>query len=330
MNKKLLASAIVAMITLFTGTALADPIDVSGTIKYEYRNNNDKNTTPSTANQLSIGINFSSKIDTTTTAFARIAGRNKDFGKSNINNNFKLDQFGVTENMDNWTFSLGRQGVKLGSGGVLNAGGNIDPLTYFDGVVATSKFGEVNFKAVGGATTNYISSTSGGELLPRERWAGTELSTDLTKNINFGAVFARESNASSGTNYWSAYTTVKTGDNLTWTGEYVKSNATTDNKAYDFSGTYSWVKNSFTVAYNNVQNNSVDPFNSAIGGVYYPNGVSYLNTDTTTAGYKGFTYAYHHDVRKNLGFNAYWLALKPIDNSQGTDNEYALNLKWSF
>ncbi len=334
MNKKIIATAIVAMITLCAGTAFADPVDVNGTIKYEYRNNNDKNTDPSTANQLSIGINFSSKIDTNTTAFARIAGRNSDWGKSNGNNNFKLDQFGVSEKMDNWTFALGRQGAQLGQGGIVYAGINIDPISYFDGVVATTKFGEVNFKAIGGAATHVTDSNSN-EVWPRTRWIGADFNADLTKDINFGLAFARESTASTGTNLWSAYTTVKTGSNLTWTGEYVKSSENSSNKAYDFSGTYSWEKNSFTVAYNHVEANAVDPYNSSIGGYYYPNGVGYVygvraDGSITTPAYKGFTYAYHHDVRKNLGLNVYYMSLEPLDNSLGKDNEYAANLQWKF
>lgn len=325
MNKKLIATAVVAMITLFAGTAFADPIEVNGTIKYEYRNNNDKNAAPSTANQLSLGLNLSSKIDTNTTAFGRIAGRIRDLGNANVGDNFKMDQFGIQEKMDTWNFSLGRQGAQLGQGGILYAGINIDPLTHFDGLIATSKFGEVNFKAVAGVTSANDS--------PRQRWYGVDFNGDLSKDVNFGVAFGRKKDTQTATpndaNYWSAYTTIKTGDRLSWTGEFVKSNADTENRAYDFSGTYSWDKNSFTVAYNHVQLNAADEDNSSIGGVYYPNGIAYGHGFTNT-GYKGFTYAYHHDVRKNLGFNAYWMSLQPLANSQGTDNEYAVNLQWKF
>lgn len=322
MNKKLLASAIAATVTLSMGTAFAaDPVNVSSSFKYEFRNNDDAATGSKSSNdKFQVGINFDGKIDADTTFFGRVAGQVGNFGKAPAGTDFKLDQFGVKANLDGWNVSLGRQGAQLGQGGAFYAGNDISPISYFDGLVVSNKLGELNFKAVGGKTTAGATSS-------REKWYGAELSGDVDKNINVGFAYAGKSDTAApftpDTHFWSGYTTVKTGDSLTWTGEYVKSNASTANRAYDLSGTYSWDKNSFTVAYNNVQTNSTDTDNSTIGGEYYPNG------DAFTAGYKGLTYVYHHDVSKTLGLNVILLDLKPMAGGE-TNKEFAANLKWKF
>lgn len=315
MNKKLLATAIAATVTLSMGTAFAaDPVNVSSSFKYEFRNNNDASG-KSTANRMQVGINLDGKVDADTTFFGRVAGQIGNFGNAAPSsvNDFKLDQFGVKTNLGGWDLSLGRQGVQLGQGAIFYSGNDIAPLTYFDGITAANKIGVLNFKAVGGKASN------------GQEWYGADLSGDLSKNANMGLTYANKSNvdATPGAKYWGVYTSVKSNDNLAWTGEYVKSNASTSNRAYDVSGTYSWDKNSFTVAYNNVQANSVDGFNSVIGGTYYPNG------DAFTAGYKGFTYAYHHDVSKTLGLNVYLMSLEPMAGGY-TNNEAGANLKWKF
>lgn len=325
MNKKLLASAIAATVTLSMGTAFAaDPINVSSTFKYEFRNNDDAATgSKSSADRMQVGVNFDGKIDANTAFFGRVAGQVSSFGKTPASTDFKMDQFGVKANLDGWNVSLGRQGAQLGQGGAFYAGNDIAPVSYFDGFVVTNKLGELNFKAIGGKTTAAPTTS-------RQKWYGVELNGDVNKDINVGFAFAGNNNVdvsgnvTPGAHYWSGFTTIKTGENLAWTGEYVKSNASTANRAYDLSGTYSFDKsNSFTVAYNNVQTNSTDIDNSSIGGEYYPNG------DAFTAGYKGLTYVYHHDVNKNLGLNVILLDLKPMAGGE-TNKEFAANLKWKF
>jgi len=323
MNKKLLATAIAATVTLSMGTAFAaEPVNVSSSFKYEFRNNDDASGKV-TKDRFYVGINLDGKIDANTTYFGRIAGKMGDFGTAPADSQFKLDQYGVKVNLDGWNVSLGRQGAQLGQGGTFYAGGDIAPLSYYDGLVVTNKIGDVNFKAIGGKTTDVGAPGHS----PRQKWYGAEVSGDVDKNINVGLAYAGKSNVGTPvtpeTHYWSAYTTIKTGDSLTWTGEYVKSNANTNNRAYDISGTYAWTKNSFTVAYNNVQTNSTDTDNSVIGGEYYPNG------DAFTAGYKGLTYVYHHDVTKALGFNLIFLSLEPMTGGH-TNKELAANLKWKF
>ena len=341
MKKAIITGLIVSAVMGLTGTALADPINFNGSFDYQFRNNRDKAfNSYGTRERFLVGLNFDGKIDADTTAFGRVAGKIGDWGNAPAGtNDFKLDQFGIKTDLSGWNVSLGRQGVQLGQGGAFYAGTDIDPVTYFDGIVVKTKFGAADFKAVAGNTTNGLEQSA---LSPRQKWAGAEISGDIAQNINLGFSYASKTDSNvtaanvvtPGKHYWSAYTAIKTNDSLSWTAEYVKSNASTANRAYDLSGTYSWPKNSFTVAYNNVQANSTDADNSAIGGDYYPNGHGFFDTNKASLGYKGFTYAYHHDIKKNLGFNLVYLSLKPLNAGAGTttqtDGEFQANLKWKF
>jgi hypothetical protein len=322
----------------------ADPVHVSGNFKYEYRSNQDRpnDGTTSYGNRFLYGINLDWKVDDSTAFFGRVAGEINQLGTTTHNgdlNDFKLDEFGVKATKDGWNYSIGRQGVQLGQGGVLYSGVDwASPLTYFDGVVITNKLGKVDLKAVAGRTSAVTlkdTVLSGPPIVPTQKWYGIDLSQDITKDVNAGVVYASRkaapnpgaalfTNPNEGSNYVSAYTTIK-GGNVTWTGEYVRSNADTENNAYDISATYKFdEKNRVTVQYNHVQENATDPANALIGGEYFPNGSAFDH------GYKGEYYNYHHTFTKAFSFNADYYALKRMYNATGTDGEFDFNLRWHF
>jgi hypothetical protein len=325
--------------------AAANPLTVGGTFKDEYRSNHDraflnKSGTGTVTNyntRFYGSIDFDWKANDSTDFFGRIAGEISQLGNLTHDSNpndFKMDQYGVKTTLGGWNFSVGRQGIQLGQGGVLYAG--IDyaaPLSYLDGVVITNKLGDVALKAVVGKTTATAPQAG---LDPTQKWYGIDLSQDITKNINFGVVYAGRQaapnsgatilvNPNAGSDYFSAYTTIKSSDNLTWTGEYVKSNADTENDAYDLSATYKFdEKNRVTIQYNHVKANATDLDNALIGGEYFPNYSPFLN------GYKGEYYNYHHQFNKLVSFNLDYYALKPLYNAIGTDGEFDANVKWHF
>jgi len=320
-----------------------DALKVSGNFKYEYRSNQDRgflqeNSThyvTNYGNRFLVGINLDWKIDDSNTFFGRVAGEIGQLGNTTHDsspNDFKMDEFGVKTTMNGWQFSIGRQGVQLGQGGVLYSGVDwASPLSYFDGVVITNKLGDVNLKAIVGKTSYTVAGSD-----PTQKWIGIDLSKDISKDVNFGVVAANRkaapynaaattlTNPNEGSNYWSAYTTVK-GGNLTWTGEYVKSNASTENSAYDVSATYKFDdKNRVTVQYNHVKKNATDWDNALIGGEYFPNCSPFTN------GYKGEYYNYHHTFNKTVSFNLDYYALKELYNAKGTDGEFDANVRWHF
>ncbi|VBB09363.1 gram-negative porin [Lucifera butyrica] len=337
MKKGFIIALAVGLGLSVVGTALAYSVDVSGDFKYEFRSNHDGafHDDGNTANKMSTEFKFSGKLDENTSFFTRFSGQVNDPSGKSTTSDFNLDQFGLKANYGNWTFSLGRQGAQLGQGSIFYAGNDINPLTYFDGLVATGKLNNLNVKVVAGKAFSgnnkgSINNAVEDNYFDNQNWLGLDLSSNID-NVTLGAVLAKKTSPTSDANYWGVNASTNLSKNFALNGEFARSNASSDTNAYTIGGTYSWDKSSFTIAYNSVQANSVDLVNSAIGGVYYPNYEAFMDNSTFQGiGYKGFTYAYHHDLSKALGFNAYLLSLKKYNNSPGTDNEFGANLKWSF
>jgi|GEM_PF-2138212 len=371
MKKEIGLLVVGAMVLGATGTAFADAavadstadqLQVSGSFRYQYRDNQDKAfDTSSTQNNFQEDVNLSWKANANTTFFGRVAGENANFGvKAPANaNDFTMDEYGIKTTMGGWTASIGRQDAQLGQGGTFAAGG-ISPCTYFDGVILTNKLADINFTALAGKTTafnataaaitgtsvidgtTYLTGTAAAPAtVAEERWVGLDLNKDVTKNINVGMAFSNSKvdddtasalgyvSPTTGSSYSSVYGTLKSGA-MTYTAEYVKSNATTDNKAADVSAKYQInAKNAFTVQYFDIQQNSVDLINSTLGGINQPNGSGFMG------GYKGEFFSYDHTFNKTLSMNVQYYSLKAINavggaNTTGTDGEVAASLKWAF
>jgi len=361
MKKEIGLLVVGAMVLGATGTAYAadadaaSPLQATGFFEYQYRNNQDKAFGVfNSSNRFETAINLTWKASDSATFFGRVAGENSDFTSATPagSQDFKMDQYGVKTTIGDWTASIGRQGVQLGQGGTLYAGADIAAGSYFDGVILTNKLSDINVTAVVGKTTvNGALSTTTPLVVtadPAQRWLGLDLNKDITKNLNIGMAFANSKadpsalaagdvttpqvNPTTGSNYSSLYGTLNSGA-MTYTGEYVRSNASTDNNAIDVSATYKIdEKNNFTVYYFDVKQNSVDLANSLIGGVEQPNYSAF------TGGYKGEWFSYNHSFNKIMSMNVQYYALKPINtgvgtgvtNSDGTDNEFAASLKWKF
>lgn len=336
--KKSLVLAIAASFVLSAaGTAFASPVDFSGDFKYEFRQNKDFTQPTKNQNRFYTDLKLNGKIDNDTSYFARFGGLAIDNesqpGGGNTTSGFTMDQFGVKTTTGNWTFGLGRQGTSLGQGGVFYAGNDIDPLSYFDGVTASSKIGDFDVKVIGGKSvvSNHAVQLTNISTYPTQNWVGFDVKAPVGA-VTVGAAFADKTQTANGTDakYWGLNAATKVGP-VDLSGEFVKSNANSDTSAFTFAGTYNWAADSFTVAYNNVKGNAVDPVNSNLGTIYYPNGASF-NDPINAFGYKGFTYAYHHTVTPAMGVNAYLMTLEPQEgaNVGHTNNELGLNVKWSF
>jgi hypothetical protein len=334
---------VVSFVLSIAATALAaTPIEFGGDFKYEFRQNQDYGSKTYTENRMYADLKFNGKIDDSTTFFGRFAGMTNDrdsFAGANKTNGFTMDQFGVKGSIDDVGYVFGREATQLGHGGIFYAGTDIDPLTYFDGVAITAKTGVFNVKVIGGKSLNSAETT--GINNNSQDWFGIDLSTKLGETT-VGAAYANRTQSANNVLNGQAPDAKYTDFNLSGklgvidlAGEYVKSNANTASKAYTMSGTYAWDKDSFTIAYNDVQANAVDPKSSNLGVIYYPNGNAFTTDGSLTAnstGYKGLTYAYSHSMTKALGLNVYYMSLKPLTgpNINHSNNELGANLKWSF
>ena len=179
--------------------------------------------------------------------------------------------------------------------------------------------------------------------IPRgSQWYGIDFSTKLDDKLAAGLTYAyskldsvtyidpwgnEKFAATKGVKYWGLNANYNASKNFSMNGEYVKSDADKNDRAFFVAGTYSWDRNSFTVQYNNVQYNAVDQFNSGIGAVAYPfAGIGLMNGDT---GYKGFTYVWNHNMTKAASLHVIYMDLK-VDGVGGSDKEAAAGVVWKF
>jgi len=339
-KKFIVLSLVVCFVLAIAGTALAFPIDFSGDFRLQARSLNDVGDngvfhSPVTTTKVSFWqfrarLGFEGKVDDSTSFYGRLGVRNQWGGASNTDGQTQLDQYGMKFKGDNWNVVLGRQAVNLGQGTIISTGSDVGIDSKFDGIVATTKTGAFAVTLIGGKTTNT------GGAAPTE-WYGFDASVPVSDQFNVGFAYARSKvNISDpnfkwtlqGVNTWALNATVKTGSALSFSGEYAKSNVPGPNHAYFLAGTYGWDKDSFTVQYNNVGTNAVDPSNSGIGAIAYPFGRGlWDNSDTA---YKGFTYIFQHQMTKAASFHIIYMDLKKTPETFETAKEVVGGVVWKF
>lgn len=326
MKKALVLALVVSFVLSLAGTALAFPVDFSGDFRLQARSIDDKISGGSADYKASwwqfrARIGFEGKVDKDTTFYGRFSNRNNFGGAPTSGSQGEFDQYGVKLTADNWKFTIGRQAVNLGQGSVISTGADaVGVDNKFDGLVATTKAGDVDMTFIGGKTNNVSGAT--------KEWYGFDLSGKLDKNLAAGLAYgvSKELNVKA-LKTWAVNFTATPAANFTFNGEYAKSDATANNKAYFLAGTYGWDKSSFTVQYQNVKNSAVDQYNSGIGAIAYPFVGNDLTTGTT--GYKGFTYVYGQQLTKAASLHVIYMDLK-VDGKTGSDKELAAGVVWKF
>jgi hypothetical protein len=240
-----------------------------------------------------------------------------------------IDQYGVKLKANDWTYSVGRQGVWLGQGTIFGFGNDVGAWdSKLDGLVAGGKLGAVDTKFVVGRTDAALNSYTAAS---RNIW-GIDFAAPLSDNVTFGATYAtvKMNGADEANKYLGVNATFNPSANLTLNAEYVKSNADTDNKAYFICGTYSWDKDWFCIQYQNVKANSVDIDISVLGANTYPyHGNGLTNAKYAPRSYTGMTYVYNHQMSKAAAFNVCYESLKAT-GFDGNDDEYAAGVTWAF
>lgn len=325
MKKSIIAALAASFVLSIAGTALAFPVDFTGDFRLQGRDIDDKisggHQDDESFFQLRTRINFSGAIDKDTTFFGRFSARNNFGGKQNGNGQ-ALDQYGVKGKAGEFQYAIGRQAVSLGQGTIISTGSDaVGVDNKFDGVILGAKAGAVDVNLIGGKTND---ASSGSKIT---EWYGLDAATSFGK-VKAGAAFASgKPQAAPSVNYWAVNVTAPIGSAVTLASEFAKSDADDKNKAYFVAGTYGWAKDSFTVQYNNVENNAVDQFNSGIGSVAYP--FMGYDLDLGTTKYKGFTYVYSHEIKPNLSFHAIYMDLK-VDGRSGSDQEIGAGVVWKF
>lgn len=338
MKKKIISLTLAAMFVLSATSAMAMPLDFTGDFRLQGRvyddttSGNGAVTDKRSFFQFRARLMFNGQLDQDTAFFGRISNRNNVGSPAlAVNDSTKtteFDWYGIKGELEGWNYSLGRQAVTLGQGSILGTGADAAGVTNrFDGIIVSKKIGDYNVNVIGGKTMDVLTYIPNYEAA---QWYGFDVNTKLSKQVQAGFAFAsakQDGAADDSRKYFAVNTSVQATPRINISGEYTRSDADSDNSAYFVASTYSWDKNSFTVQYNNVEYNGVDP---VVGGISpYAYSYSTNNLWTGDSKYSGFTYAYNRNIRNNLSFHAVYMNLK-ADGRTGSDSEFASGLVWSF
>ncbi|MBP1765130.1 MAG: S-layer y domain protein [Firmicutes bacterium] len=261
-------------------------------------------------------LNFNYKIDDTANLFVRLAER-QFWGEgafSNVKNwnEGNLDHYGITKKIGTTTFSIGRQAVKLGQGGILCTGTDFGFNPYFEGAIVSTKVGTVAVNMIGGYTTTNGDVDEGGGILGFDPsyqgagWYGLDASAKVGDRVTLGAAWAHE-NFKSGYDfvanapnrqYYSVNTSINLGGGFMLNGEWMKSDVNNDNTAYSVTGIYHQNKDTFVLGHSSTGKNAIDQYTSITqGGWQWVLGVP---QGLTGANWQGNYIVYIHDYSKTL------------------------------
>lgn len=309
------------------GTAIASPvlssspIEVNGEYRMWIRSLNDHYPMEFKANygEARLLLNFKAKIDDSVSAFVRVGERGfwgqQPFSNSNNWNVSNLDHYGVAGSLGSWNVSVGRQAVKLGQGGIISTGSDFGYNPYFDGIIASKKFGNVAMNFIGGNTTTNGTTAvqnppAGSGILAWNsnykgaEWYGADASAKLGDRVTVGAAYAHEKLKDqpgvAGVNYFSINTSVQLGGPFSVNAEWIKSGVSTNNQAYSLVGIYHRGKDTVALGYADTNRNAIDQYTSITqGGWQYvlglPQGITGLDWKATFVNYI-------HDVTSKIQF----------------------------
>jgi len=280
-------------------------------------------------------IDIGVAIDSKTSFFAQFSNRNTmgnaTSSISNGNQESTFDKYGIKFKNGATNYTVGRQNVNLGQGGILNTGSDASGVdNKFDGIIADFVSGKYKLRAIGGKTTKITT-----ESAPKwpdtpnnvTEWYGLDVNTFFTAKWNMGLATAhakQDVNGVDSINYVSLNTIYAFDRRYSLKGEYIKSSVSTKNKAYTVAAVYAPGKDTYTARYIHVQKYGVDPSNSGIGAWMYPAGGNNMGN-----AYNGEVLSYSHPLNSKTTFLLN-LARYTVPGWTGADNEASSSVIWNF
>jgi len=255
MKKRYLSAAVAAMIVLSTGVVMASPVELDGTASFRFRSDTndsgDKNGSI-TKFVLNAKTNVAQNLD----FYARFGaegvsnstwGSPKDFTDATGTKGFvgEIDQYGFLYHNAGFNYKIGRQSATIGATALLyNNNFKIGKSAFVDGINVTGKTGVTSI--------NVIAAQEDNSGAVDNKLYAVHASYAPTKNWTVGATLAKY-DATLDSNHYAvdaAYTAGK----ATYFGEYAKSDANTQNAAFDLGVAYAFdAKNSAYAIYNRVE-----------------------------------------------------------------------------
>jgi len=288
MNKKLLAATVAAVITLTTGVAMANPVELDGSTSLRYRSDN----TNGNKNNTSIfrfTLNAKTEIATNLSVYARFSAEGlsngripaaRDYSGTN-NSRADLDNYGLLYSNAGFTYKIGQQSPVIGGLGLLyDASGYLGDKDM--GVVRG-----VNIKGKSGVTSlDFLAAQENNAGDDDGKIYAIRASYNPSKALTLGATLAqykKQIAVGNNGNFWATDVSYAAGK-ATYSAEYAKSNFSTDNQAYALGVSYAadakntlWVYNYKVEQHADI--NAMTTFDSGDKGFYY--GVDHkFNKDT--------------------------------------------------
>jgi len=292
-------------------------------------------------------LDFKYKIDDSANLFVQLAERQfwgepafSSYHSWNVSN---LNHYGMTKKFGDTTVSIGRQAVNLGQGGILCTGVDFGFNPQFEGVIVSTKTGDVKVNMIGGYTTTNGVEGVGGILgfdpnYTGAGWYGLDASTKIGKRVTVGAAFAHESfkdgynyvASADSRKYYSVNTSIDLGSGYMLNGEWMKSDVDTDNKAWSATVVWHKNKNTVVVGHTDTQKNAIDQYTSITQGGWQwvlglPQGLT--GTYAVAANWNGNFALYMHQISKNLQTR---ILVEDIHSNGQTNREWGAGFQYNF
>ncbi|MBP2627248.1 MAG: hypothetical protein H6Q68_1959 [Firmicutes bacterium] len=308
MKKKVLTAAVAAMITLTTGVVMANPVEIDGSASFRYREdgyNGNGNITRFT-------LNAKSEIAPNLSLYARFAA--EGLSNANVGRDFagtkdfigEIDQYGLLYNNAGVSYKLGQQSPIIGGLGLLyDASGYLGNKDYgvADGI---------NIKGKSGVTSiDFLAAQENNSGAVDNKIYSVRASYNPTKALTLGATLAQYK-AATNTNFYAADVSYVDGK-ATYSGEYAKSNADSNDTAYAVGVSYALdAKNTVWV------NNYKVEANGNIAGM-----------TTFDSGKKGFYYGADHSFTKDTALHLFYTDRQNLDDGV-KDTSFRATVSYNF
>lgn len=311
MQKRLLAAAIAAMMSLSAAVVLASPIELDGSAAVQYRQDKPIDQDDKvTGSKYTVILNATSNIDQNLDVYARLGTQGVTVDQPSFHDytpdgdfEANIDQYGLLYNNGGFTYKLGRQSATIGSTALLyNNNYMVGKHTFVDGLSVNGTSGVTSLDAIAAQEDNAGDADN--------KLYALHASYKPSQNLTLGATLAKydyAANAADDTNHYAVDAAYDVGK-ATVFGEYTRSSRDSANEAYDLGVKYSLDnKNAVGVTYQNVE------MNGDMGG----------KTDFDN-NQKAMYYSFNHRINDQSDLNLFYKADKALADkdtvSKGDDS----------
>lgn len=318
MKKSLIVTAVAAAVVLSTSAVFAaeSPVNLDGSIAYQYRNNTETGSPSTKFNKTTLLLNANSDLGNGWGVYGRVAAQGGNGGTdfngaayaSGTQYVAALDQFGFNYKTGDTTAKIGRQAFTLGATGLIyDTSGYLGKHQFADGVTVTGKTGVVNYQAAA------LKEDIAYPTVEKNKIYALHADYAVTPDFTFGATFGKyDSGYVTSRNVWALNAAYNIGPASFYT-EYAKTNMSSDNKAYDFGVSYKFDdKNSASVTAFRVENNA-----------------DFNGWTTWDLNKKGVYYTFSHKFTKDTALSFLYKDIKDI-SSGVTDTSFRTTVSYNF